>query len=122
LAALYVADTQRAYTDSLGNLIPSQGVEIGQLIFGLDIARPVTIRQVSWMLEVGLHDIYSYSQGSGFASTVVQAADGLRGRAAARLSKSLKNGGQLFFAGHYDGIGNNAYEAYGLDVGLEVQF
>ena len=43
LSGAFTKDTQTAYTDSLGNVIPQQRIELRQLVLGLDFNTPVDL-------------------------------------------------------------------------------
>ena len=122
LASSYTTDTQLAYTDSLGNLIPEQGIELGQLELGLNFETPTTIFGQLWNLGGGMTAIYSMTSGSGAAQSVVTNYDGGRARVALSGATEFKNGLRLNLGASYDGIGAPGFEAIGLELGVQWAF
>ncbi len=65
LLATYTDDNQKAYTDSLGNLIPSANYALGQIEAGMDFATPIATDLGELTLTGGLSGIYAHSSGAG---------------------------------------------------------
>ncbi|SMX38276.1 Ig-like domain-containing protein [Octadecabacter ascidiaceicola] len=122
LAGSYTTDTQLAYTDSLGNRIPEQGIELGQLELGLDFETPATILGQLWTLGGGASAIYSTTSGSGAAQSVVTSYNGGRARLELSGSTQFDNGARLNLGASYDGIGAPEFEAIGLEIGFQWEF
>ncbi|MBW4964278.1 Ig-like domain-containing protein, partial [Sulfitobacter sp. CW3] len=76
----YTTDDQAAYTDALGNLIPSQGVEIWQAAIGIDFSHQVALQNSDTSLELtgGIAAIGSSTRGTGNAASVATSYDGTR--------------------------------------------
>ncbi|MFS4582932.1 Ig-like domain-containing protein [Phaeobacter sp. C3_T13_0] len=122
LAGSYVADTQLAYTDSLGNHIAEQGIELGQLELGLDFETPAAILGQLWTLGGGVSAIYSTTSGSGAAQSVVTNYNGGRARLELSGSTIFSNGAYLNLGASYDGIGASGFEAVGFELGFQWEF
>lgn len=122
LSGSYTTDRQQAYTDSLGNLIPKQGVALGQLAVGLDFRTPVLLFDHPWMIGGGASGIYTKSSTSGFVPDADSGFEGGRGRVTFSASTTMRNGGQVNLSAHYDGLGASDYEAYGIELGLNWAF
>jgi len=114
----YTSDSQQAYHDSLGNLIGAQTVTMSQIAVGLDFTRPLAWGTGAWVLDGGISAVHAHTSVPGGAA---QSFDGPRGRIHLGVSRALGTG-QLSISGFYDGIGTKAYEAYGLEVALNVTF
>ncbi|WP_297339447.1 Ig-like domain-containing protein [Pseudophaeobacter sp.] len=120
----YTTDTQRAYTDGLGNVIPEQGFELMQAELGLDVHHQVRLPRSSGALELtgGLAFVGSSTKGTGNASLVVPAYEGGRGKVKAGANYALPNGAILAVDAYYDGIGTAGYESYGVQFGFNLTF
>ncbi|WP_417432766.1 Ig-like domain-containing protein [Hoeflea sp.] len=120
----YTSDTQRAYTDGLGNHIPVQGVELIQAELGLDVRHQLRLPGNGGALELtgGLAYVGSSNRGSGHASLVVpEYADG-HGKVKAGANYTLRNGAVLAVDVYNDGIGAAGYESYGVQFGFDLRF
>lgn len=120
----YTTDTQKAYIDGLGNLIPEQGFELLQAELGLDVRHQVRLPRSSGALELtgGLAFVGSSTKGSGNASLVVPEYEGGRGKVKAGANYSLPNGAVLTVDAYYDGIGTAGYESFGVQFGFNLTF
>lgn len=123
-AATYASDRQKAYVDSLGGLIPEQEVRLAQMELGLGFETPVPFETVQgdMILTGGVSAIGSFYEASGTGPTVLPDYEGGRARIELGMRYSMKKGGQLVVETFYDGIGANGYQAYGAQVGLNMQF
>lgn len=122
LAGIYVTDTQLAYTDSLGNLIPEQGVELGQVELGLGFEMPATLFGQYWILGGGLTAIYATTSQTGAAQALASNNDGTRARVALSGSTEFDNGAPLNIGASYDGIGVDGFEAISFEIGFLWNF
>jgi hypothetical protein len=120
----YTTDDQKAYRDSLGNLIPDLGVAWGQVELGLDFETPLETRRGNGALLLfgGISAIGSHVKNSGNAVTVSSNLEGGRARAELGLSYQFADQGVFQVETFYDGIGMSGYESYGLQVGLDLKF
>ena len=124
LAMSYTSDSQESYRDSLGNLIPEQGIELGQIELGLAFETPLTLPtgQNVLMLTGGLTGIGSFTSGSGFASTVIPEFEGGRARIDLGLDYRTPNGITVQFSSFYDGIGASGFRNLGAEIQFEWRF
>lgn len=124
LSAAYTKDDQKAYSDSLGNLIARQAIEMGQLSIGLDASRPVMFGNKVWTLSGGVAGIYNSSFGTAAAAAGANspAHNGGRARLHASASRQFGSSGTVEISMFYDGIGARNYEAYGIEFGLRTDF
>jgi outer membrane autotransporter protein len=113
----YTDDSQKAYTDSLGNTIPGQTVSLMQLTAGMDFSTPIPVSTGALELTGGLSGIYSASDGAA-ASTEFE---NWRGRTHLGLNYDMGTGATMNAGAFYDGIGTD-YESYGATVGFDVKF
>lgn len=120
----YTTDTQKAYTDGLGNLIPEQGLELTQAEIGLDVRHQIGLpgRSGAWELTGGLSFVGSSVKGAGNASLVVPEYAGGRGKVKAGASYTLANGAILTVNAFHDGIGTAGYESSGVQFGFNLTF
>jgi outer membrane autotransporter protein len=120
----YTTDDQQSYTDSLNNLIPAQGVELGQAEFAIDFRHDVALKSDRASLEItgGISAIGSSTRGTGNASLVIPEYEGGRAKLKMGANYTLENGGTLALDAFYDGIGNSGYESYGLRLGFNLAF
>lgn len=117
LDVTYTEDNQRAYTDSLGNTIPGQTVDLMQVRAGLDFSTPIPVRLGSLKLTGGISGIYSSSKGAAAAPVF----ENWRGRTHLGLDYDTGAGTTVRFGSFYDGLGTD-YESYGADLSFEMRF
>ncbi|MCZ4353947.1 Ig-like domain-containing protein, partial [Roseovarius aestuarii] len=122
LGLSYTTDSQKSYVDSLGNTIPEQGIELGQVEFGLDFSRAIPVSGNDLELWGGISGIWSHTKGSGFASTVTPDYDGGRARVELGFNYDFFADQRLSVGTYYDGIGASSFESYGLTIGYETTF
>lgn len=122
LDAAYANEEQKAYTDSLGNLVGAQKIHLRQASFGLDMARPVELGAGQMLLTGGFAGVWSSASGTAVAETVIPAYSGWRGKLNFGLTRVWGNGGELSVAARYDGLGSAGYESYGVSFGYSRAF
>jgi hypothetical protein len=113
----YTDDTQKAYTDSLGNTIPGQTASLMQVSVGMDFSTPVSVSSGALELTGGLSGIYSATDGGAAAPEF----ENWRGRTHLGLNYGMANGANLSVSTFYGGIGTD-YESYGANLGLNWKF
>ncbi len=122
LDASYATDDQHSYVDSLGNLIPRQGVNLGQIEIGMDFKHEVLVSSGELELFGGVSGIWSRTGGQGYAATVSPDYEGGRGRIEYGLNRVFSAYQHLNASTFYDGIGASGYESFGFSLGYEMQF
>uniref|UniRef100_UPI003A9145EC Ig-like domain-containing protein n=1 Tax=Celeribacter baekdonensis TaxID=875171 RepID=UPI003A9145EC len=120
--ASYVADDQHSYVDSLGNTIPGQDINLGQIEIGLDFKRDIPVISGELTLLGGVSGIWSQTGGSGFASTVSPDYEGGRMRVELGVNRMLSATRTFNAATFYDGIGAGGFESFGVSLGYKMQF
>jgi hypothetical protein len=113
----YTDDSQKAYTDSLGNVIPGQTVSLMQISVGVDFSTPISVDTGALELTGGLSGIYSSTDGGAAAPEF----ENWRGRTHLGLNHTMENGANLSATAFYDGIGSD-HEAYGTSLGFDQKF
>lgn len=124
IQASFTSDTQRAYTDGLGNQIPDQRIELGQFEAGLNFKHEVLLVNSVNQLDLtgGLQVVGSSTWGSGNAASVVPEFEGSRAKVNFGLNYTMLNGSTLTLDTFYDGIGTSGYEGYGGEFGFQILF
>jgi hypothetical protein len=122
LTATHLRDEQDAFTNTQGNTVAAQGIEVNSVAAGLNFAQAVSLSNGELMLTGGISGIWSSNEGTEFASSAAPTTDGQRARITLGASHTLPNGVVLSAGTFYDGIGLNDYESYGLDLGIQMQF
>ena len=109
-------ETQEAYVDTNGLLIPEQTVSFGEVRFGPSINQEIVLDDgtvftpsfgVSGVFNFGINKTNVASQGFALGD------DDLRARMDAGFTASSPYGLILMISGFYDGIGIKGYDAYG---------
>jgi len=113
----YTEDRQRNYTDSLGNTIPGQTVNLMQLSAGMDFSIPLPVQTGNLELTGGLSGIYSSSDGAAAAPEF----ENWRGRTHLGLNYDTGRGTTVRFGTFYDGLGTS-YESYGANLNFDMRF
>ncbi len=124
LGISYTTDDQDAYTDSLGNFIPEQGIDLAQIELGLEFSHYIPMQNEGSILELtgGITAIGSSTSGSGNATLVVPEFEGGRARLKLGANYTMVNGGRLVLDTFYDGIGASGFEGYGVQIGFDLKF
>ena len=120
LRLTHVDDNQETYTDALSNVIASQSITMSEISAGLDFSMPVSAQNGDMFMTGGVNGIWSESNGNG--ATAVTDYEGGRTRLELGISRHAKSGLSTRVSGFYDGLGAEDYEAYGLDLLLELNF
>ncbi|MDA9789723.1 autotransporter outer membrane beta-barrel domain-containing protein [Amylibacter sp.] len=124
LQVSYTSDEQQTYTDTPGNVIPEQRIELGQLELGLKFDTPAPFYRGNGVMKVtgGVSVIGSLVSNSGNVAAVVSDFDGGRARLELGLNFEAGNGAVLAINTHYDGIGARGLESFGMQVGFNMKF
>jgi hypothetical protein len=117
LDMIYTEDRQKTYTDSLGNAISSQTVDLMQLSVGLDFSTPITLNAAKFDLIGGIRGIYSLTHGA----TATPAFENWRGKAHLGLNHQMGAATTIRFGSFYDGLGTS-YENYGANLSVYWKF
>lgn len=118
----YASDDQKAYTDSLGNLIPQQDFSLTTARLGVDFSHPLQVSRGEMMLTGGLSGIWSTTSGTGTAPGVTPIGDTARARADLGLDYRLENNSLLAANVFYDGIGESGFENYSISLIWQMAF
>lgn len=118
----YASDDQKAYTDSLGNLIPQQDFSLTTARLGMDFSHPLQVSRGEMMLTGGLSGIWSTTSGTGTAPGVTPIGDTARARADLGLDYRLENNSLLAANVFYDGIGESGFENYSISLIWQMAF
>ncbi|MEM7750955.1 MAG: autotransporter outer membrane beta-barrel domain-containing protein, partial [Pseudomonadota bacterium] len=126
IGVIYFEEEQKAYTDSLGNAIDAQTVELGRLTFGpkfsTSFTRPDGTTIAPFVAINGIWDFKRTDQVDIDTGLAVTGSDKFRARTEAGLSIRLPQGVAITGEGFYDGIGADGYNAYGGSVKVGVPF
>jgi hypothetical protein len=124
LQASYTSDNQKSYIDSLANVIPEQKIELAQINLGIKFETPAPFYHGDGTMTLtgGTSGIWSHTNGSGNAATVVPAYEGGRMRIDLGLNYVMPSGGRLSIDTFYDGIGASGYRSYGAQIGFDLAF
>jgi len=118
----YASDDQKAYTDSLGNLIPQQDFSLTTARLGMDFSHPLQVSRGEMTLTGGLSGIWSTTSGTGTAPGVTPIGDTARARADLGLDYRLENNSLLAANVFYDGIGESGFENYSISLIWQMAF
>nr|WP_246476137.1 autotransporter outer membrane beta-barrel domain-containing protein [Roseibium litorale] len=123
----YFWEKQDAYTDTLGNWIPSQDFDLGRLEFGPKVTWDVPVDDgLQLALQFGFSGIYDFDllQAEAVSDPSLESAN-QRFRAKATGGVAVVVPGrniQVKGEGYYDGIGAKDFEAFGGALRLSVPF
>ncbi|QGX96759.1 autotransporter outer membrane beta-barrel domain-containing protein (plasmid) [Roseovarius faecimaris] len=118
----YFEEKQFSYVDSVGVVIPSQVVSLGQIKIGPTVSGQFQTRDgMDYMPYVSLDAIYNFGDTKGVTVTNPDTAvtDGWRGRVQAGVDFRLRNGASVSLGGSYDGIGRGSLDVWGATLKLE---
>ncbi|TCK98926.1 putative repeat protein (TIGR01451 family) [Shimia isoporae] len=119
----YFQEMQRSYTDSVGVVIPSQTVALGQFSFGPTIKGNFAASGgLAYQPVFALDAIYNFGDTWGTTVTNPNApqTQGWRGRLKAGVNFTTAGGATFNFSGTYDGIGRSDFEAWGLSFDINI--
>ncbi len=125
---IYFEEQQKGYTDSLGNAIGQQKVELGRFTFGPKVSTTYRASNGTTISPYfGIKGIWDFKStdivdlATGLADS--SGSSGLRARTEAGVSVHLPNGMLIAGEGFYDGIGaNDDFSAYGGGVSVKIPF
>lgn len=119
-------ETSDAFVDSFNDAIPSVTTETGSLSFGPTVRQRIALDDDAFVSPYAtLTGIWTFAQetsATGLASGPSLADEGVRARIEAGFDLTGANGLHFSLSGHYDGIGDTGYEAYGGKAKLGVSF
>ncbi len=124
--AKYFREDQHSYTDSLGNLIPSQSIELGRLTFGPKVIYDLPLEDAPDLsFNFGVSGLWDFQRAAIVDLTTGLAANGgsnFRARADGGVSVKLDERFVLSAQGYYDGAGVSGFEDYGGSLRLNLSF
>ncbi len=114
----YFHERQHAYVDGLGADVPAQDVALGELRFGPGLAHDAAMTDtIDVRTELGVAGVWNFASEAGASSAPGQPGDdSLRARLDGGLTFVDRRGPSLVARGFFDGIGADAYHAWGGSV------
>ncbi len=122
LVGSYATDEQEQYTDSLGNIIPSQTVEVGEFSLGVDFAMPIDILTGNFTFKAGLDGIYSSTSISTGSEATSSSLEEWRARSNVGFSYQINENIDMDMDVFYDGLGSDDKYSYGLNSAVGIKF
>ena len=127
VGVVYFEEEQKAYTDSVGNVVGAQTVALGRVTFGPKFSTTFTRKDGATITpHVGIDGIWDFKRNdivdvdTGIA---VSGSDDLRARVQAGVTARRADGGlSLTAEGFYDGIGARDFDAYGGTLRMDMKF
>ncbi|WP_420004415.1 choice-of-anchor D domain-containing protein [Arenibacterium sp. LLYu02] len=124
---IYYRETQEAYTDSLGRVIPEQNFDLGRLEFGPKLSWDVYLKGQNLLTPyVSLSGIYDFNklQTTNASDPSLASSDSdLRARLEFGATYIVPDRNiQVSFEGFYDGIGVSDFESFGASINIEIPF
>ena len=116
----YFEENSESYTDSLNVLIPSVEVETGTFEFGPTFSKDFKTDKGSmyspFLTVEGIRTFSQKNTATNFGNQVNLANEGVRARLEAGVDVYNHNGSRFNFSANYDGIGNNSFASWGLEL------
>lgn len=113
----YFREQSEAYVDSLMVAIPSVTTETGTVAFGPTIRRRIAMENgtvfTPFTTVTGIWTFEQKNTATALSSQPGLAEEGIRAKLEAGFDVASETGLSLSISGHYDGIGDNGYNAYG---------
>jgi hypothetical protein len=122
LTGTYFKDTQNAFTDTASRAIEEQSITVKEMALGLDASKQFFLSNGDIVLTAGATSIWSHTSGTGYAATVISPYDGQRGRLTLDTVYTGANRISVTAGTYYDGLGTDDYEAWGLQMGVNMSF
>lgn len=118
IALFYSDETQKTYTDSLTNVIPSQTISGGNVNFGPVISKKITLGEGATLTtKAGVSGIYTINASTTNTPLALTINQGdLRAKLDFGLELLTLNGMSIQSTLFYDGIGIEDYSAYGGSI------
>ncbi|AKI02409.1 outer membrane autotransporter barrel domain-containing protein [Hoeflea sp. IMCC20628] len=118
----YFSETQKAYTDNLGNVVSAQTSSQGAVRFGPEVSRQYEIGEgVIVEPSLGVSGIWNFGMSDGAGVTAAPLGNRqLRARVDSGLTILTPKGWIYMMNGFYDGIGVTGYQSVGGRVRLTV--
>ncbi len=123
LSLSYFAETQSAYTDGNGLLIPSQTITLGEVSFGPEFSRGFAFDNGNTLTTMfGFSAITNFAVSDNGSQSFPLLAGEWRSRVNTALAFTTASGWGVNFEGYYDGIGQAGYEALGASLDVVYEF
>jgi outer membrane autotransporter protein len=118
----YISERQRSYTDSLGVLIPSQTVSLGEFAVGPELAyRFLAASGVIYEPLVSVEGVWDFQRPDvGTVAGVPVSTDEWRARVKAGLLARSHQGVSMRAVVSYDGVGSNSFHSIGGQIWLNI--
>ncbi len=122
ITVAYIRDEQKSFTDSLGATIPSQTITLGQAKFGPKIFYSVTDESgMTFAPHASIEAVWNFAGDNGVLTDQFISGSGeIRGKGEIGFSMSSDAGIRFAVSGNYDGIGDDGFEAYGMNINLAI--
>ena len=119
-------EQSEAYVDSLLTPVPSVTTETGTFSFGPTISRKIAMENgavvTPFTTVTGIWTFDQTNTATAVSSQPGLAEEGIRAKVEAGFDVANDNGLSLSISGHYDGIGEKGFEAYGGKLGVSQAF
>ena len=124
---IYYRETQGAYTDGLGRVIPEQSFDLGRLEFGPRLSWDVYLDGESLLTPYvsvsGIYDFNKLQTTTSSDPSLVSSDSDLRARLEMGATYFVPDRDiRVSFEGFYDGIGVADFESYGASLSIKVPF
>lgn len=122
LEVSYFHETQEAYVDSLTNVIPEQSISLGELRFGPEFSRNITLDNGNTIKpSLGIAGVWNFGvTGDADPSGFALGNSDLRARIDGGITTTNTMGWRFTASAYYDGLGIDDYEALGGKVRLTI--
>ncbi len=111
-----LSEHQKSYTDSQNNVVRAQTIRQSNASLGLSFEKPLSLGHGDLLLTGGIAGVYSAQQAPG-ASRHSQ-----HGRMELGALYAIDPMTSLSVSAHYDGIGDQSYEAFGGSLWFKMRF
>ncbi|MES0871379.1 HYR domain-containing protein [Pseudovibrio sp. SCP19] len=122
LDASYFSEFAQDYTDSLGNDVYGQNIELVQVKTGLNYEHSLSVQTGEFVIRGGLSGIWSATNSSLGATSVVPSYEGWRGSTKLGLSYKTDRDTQINFDAQYDGLSTKGYKSLSLGLSINQKF
>lgn len=121
LSVSYIKDKQETYTDSRGNIIPSQVISVGEAKFGSTVNSTMEFGDAQITPEFGVSGVVNFAVEEGAQPIEMPWDEGVR----LRLDTGINyRAGRFDLDGgaFYDGVITDDYNNYGVDFKAKINF
>ncbi|HSF91725.1 MAG TPA: autotransporter domain-containing protein, partial [Paracoccaceae bacterium] len=112
----HLIDAQESYVNGQDDIVAAQTVTLTEASFGLSFKTAMTDSPTPVVFTGGIDGIYTFSD------SILDTAEAMRARVEMGLEIPLSQTSKVRLGTFYDGMGQSNYEAFGVNIAVDIRF